>query len=179
MGIAYKMMRLKGDGKLYPLFVNANTAYPIGVWVDATEGERKSNGKVKSRIGDLHFRPGFHLSDKVPYEKHIGIKDSDGKIIAIHPDMVWCEVEYSDVINYQAEADKNGTNKQGKLIKSRADLDYIPVNGYYRYKTNPNMYGEWIIAGSMKIIKVLTDKEVEEKCEEFGLIPLPRFVKDK
>lgn len=33
--IAYKLMRVKKDGKLYPLFINKTVATPIGVWLEA------------------------------------------------------------------------------------------------------------------------------------------------
>ena len=46
MAIAYKLLRMKGD-KLYPLFVLSDQEIPIGVWLDAKEGERLTNGKVK------------------------------------------------------------------------------------------------------------------------------------
>ena len=72
MAIAYKLLRMKGD-KLYPLFVLSDQEIPIGVWLDAKEGERLTNGKVKSKLGPLQFRPGWHLSD-IPLSVHIGIK---------------------------------------------------------------------------------------------------------
>lgn len=56
----------------------------------------------------------------------------------------------------------------------RADLDYIPMNGFYRYKTNPTMIGEWIIAGEMKVLRILSDVEVKEICDEVGSAYLPR-----
>ena len=53
-------------------------------------------------------------------------------------------------------------------------MDTIPVNGFYRFKTSPSMLGKWIIAGRMKINRVLSDKEVEEICLQNGYNPLPR-----
>lgn len=164
MAIAYKLMRRKGN-KLFPLFVLTNEEVPIGVWLDAKEGERLPNGKVKSKLGPLQFRPGWHLSD-IPLAVHIGIKE-DGVIKYMHPDDVWCECEYSDEIDYQEQAERNGKGY-------KAMMDEIPVDGFYRFKTSPVMLGKWIIAGRMKINRVLSDEEVGEICRQHGYNPLPR-----
>ena len=54
MAIAYKLLREKGD-KLFPLYVLSNEEVPVGVWLDAKEGEKLQNGKVKSKLGPLQF----------------------------------------------------------------------------------------------------------------------------
>lgn len=44
---AYKLFKTK-NGKLYPLFVNANKPVPVGQWLTAEEGPQgKSQGRVK------------------------------------------------------------------------------------------------------------------------------------
>lgn len=70
---AYKLFRVdkRHPGKLFPLFVNANKPIPMGVWVDAEAGELTPGGKVRSRLGDLAYRPGFHGGD-IPLATHIG-----------------------------------------------------------------------------------------------------------
>lgn len=70
-GKAYKVFRVK-NGKLYPPMV-ANAGgedTPVGVWLDAEEGEfaglsKTGRPQVKS-IGStqLSYRPGFHLGDE-------------------------------------------------------------------------------------------------------------------
>lgn len=74
-GIAYKVFRIK-DGKLYPPMV-ANPGgqdTPLGVWLDAEEGEfaglsKTGRKQVKSTgSGNLAYRPGWHLGD-VPRAK--------------------------------------------------------------------------------------------------------------
>ena len=92
---------------------------------------------------------------------------------------VWAEVEYSDEIDYQPEADKAGRNKKGKIIRKNACLRHIPENGCYRYKTSPSMYGEWIIAGQMKITRILSNEEVKEICRAHGLEPLEVWNSDR
>ena len=167
---AYKLLRIK-NGKLYPLFVLSNQETKIGEWLPAEEGQM-IHGKVKSKIGPLRFRPGWHLSE-IPLATHIGVKE-DGEIRYMHPDHVWCECEYTSVHDYQPEATANGTNKHGVLIPKNAMLKKIPKQGFYRYKTNPNMFGDWIIAGEMKINKILTDDEVQTICDAYGVQAMPR-----
>jgi hypothetical protein len=174
---AYKLFRVHPDhpGKLFPLFVDANTPVEMNKWVDAKEGEMK-DGKVKSKIGALAYRPGWHAGD-LPIATHIGEK-SDPKLTA--PDRrpanhAWAEVEMPNDVDWQAEANRRGTNAQGKLVPVKAHItDQIPKGGHYRYKTNPNMTGNWLIGGSMKVNKVLTDKEVERINRNAGTSDLPR-----
>ena len=168
---AYKLLRIK-DGKLYPLYVNTNEETTIGVWLKAKAGERTKNGKVKSKLGPLAFRPGWHLSP-LPKATHIGVKE-DGEIRYMHPDTVWCECRYHDCVSYQGEANANGW-KNGKFSTKRAMLTHIPENGFYHYKTNPAMFSDWIIAGEMKLIRILSDDEVAQICRENGEEPQPRL----
>jgi hypothetical protein len=174
---AYKLFRVHKDhpGKLFPLFVDANTPVEMNKWVDAKEGDMK-NGKVKSKIGDLAYRPGWHAGD-LPIATHIGEKSDPSKTA---PDRrpanhAWAEVEMPNDVDWQAEATRRGTNAQGKLIPVKAHItDQIPKGGHYRYKTNPNMTGNWLIGGSMKVNKVLSDAEVERINKKAGMADLPR-----
>ena len=174
---AYKLFRVhpKHPSKLFPLFVDANTPVEMNKWIDAKEGEM-ANGKVKSKIGPLAYRPGWHAGD-LPIATHIGEK-SDPALTApdVRPENhAWAEVEMPDDVDWQAEATKRGTNAQGKLIPVRAHItDQIPKGGHYRYKTNPNMTGNWLIGGSMKVNRVLDDKEVAKINKAAGLADLPR-----
>ena len=171
--IGYKLFRVKrsAPGQLFPLYVLSDQPVPIGVWLPAQEGPRKENGKVRSRIGDLAFRPGWHLSD-IPLAIHIGIKE-DGVIRYMHDDEVWCECEYTDTIDYQPVADRQGL-RDGVFHPRDAMLSVIPIGGFYRYKTSPQMLGKWIIAGGMKVLRVLLDEEVAALCRASGYDPLPR-----
>jgi hypothetical protein len=88
---------------------------------------------------------------------------------------VWAEVELAADRDWQSEANKRGTNAQGKLIPVRAHItDQLPEDGYYRYKTNPNMTGNWLISGSMKVNRILSDEEVRAINAEAGVADLPR-----
>ena len=174
--IGYKLFRIKKScpGKLFPLFVLSNNPFPIEEWIVAENGEMKE-GKVKSRLGLLKFRPGFHINDKVPYVNHIGMK-TNGVITHMHNDTVWCEVEYHTDIDYNAIAKINGKSKNGNFNMRDACLSYIPKNGFYYYKTNPQMFDRWIISGEMKINRILDDEEVRKLCLNAGLKPLERKV---
>ena len=175
MNKAYKLFRVskKNKGCLYPLFVNANKVIPIGEWIEAECGEKDCNGKVKSRLGSLCFRPGWHLSD-IPYAPHIGKKGDSGNIEYMNENYVWCACVYSDNNNYQDVVNRIGLNKKGVIIPKNAYLKSIPFNGYYRYKTNPNMYEDWIIAGSIKVLRVLSDEEVNDILTKNKIKPMPR-----
>lgn len=173
MPIAYKLFRIKKNKPdvIYPLYVLADKPTPFGEWLEAEEGERLPNGKVRSKLGPLAFRPGWHLSD-IPLAIHIGLKEN-GVIKYMHPNHVWCECEYCDDISYQEEADHNG-RASGAFKHWDACLKHIPSRGFYRYKTNPNMLGEWIISGRMKVNRILSDQEVKNICEAHGYQALPR-----
>jgi GNAT superfamily N-acetyltransferase len=177
---AYKLFRVHKDhpGKLFPLFVDANTPVEMNKWVDAKEGDMK-DGKVKSKIGALAYRPGWHAGD-LPIATHIGVQSDPKNMKNMPPDRrpsnhAWAEVEMPDDVDWQAEATKRGTNAQGKLVPVKAHItDQIPKGGHYRYKTNPNMTGNWLIGGSMKVNKVLSDAEVARINKKAGLADLPR-----
>ena len=214
---AYKMFRVdkKQPGKLFPLFVDADTPVEMNKWIAAKEGEKSTANtkKVKSKIGDLAYRPGWHAGD-LPVATHIGEKDEEqkaetqrvramrdahaatlgntkaAKAIARkehpypswvnaprlrNPNHIWAEVEMPNDVDWQSEATKRGYNDQGKLIASQAHItDQLPKGGHYRYKTNSNMLGNWLIGGSMKVNRILHDKEVEAINKAAGAADLPR-----
>lgn len=164
--IAYKLFRIKG-GQLFPLYVFPNEAFPLNQWIDAKEGERTSNGKVRSKIGPLAFRSGFHACE-FPVALHIGGKTSPDLKRPDHrkADQVWCEVEFESLINYQDEADRS---------PKKCITDRVPLHGYYFFKTNPNAVCRWLIGGTMRINRILTDDEVAAVNATVGLQDLPRL----
>lgn len=155
---------------IFPLYVMTTDPIPFGQWLDAKEGPITADGKVKSKLGPLCFRPGWHLSD-IPLAIHIGQKEN-GVIKYMHDDEVWCECEYSDQIDYQSEANAKGL-RGDKIIPVKAMLAHIPKDGFYHYKTSPLMLGQWIIAGSLKVNRILSDDEVESICKAAGHQALP------
>lgn len=185
--VAYKLFRVMPSkpGKLFPLFVSANEEVPIGEWIDAVPGKfivgKDGKRKVASSLGELAYRPGWHSGDS-PASHHIGARDMSKKgqkgwtsPAFRQPFHVWAEVEVGADKDWQVEADARAEyTKAGKKIDATADLDYMPEGGFYKYKTNPNMTGKWLISGEMKVNRILTDEEVSRLNEEFGIADLPR-----
>lgn len=170
---AYKLFRAK-NGKLYPLFVDANEEIPVGDWLRAEAGQLTDKGKVKSKLGPLAYRPGWHAGD-FPIATHIG---EGGQPPKYRPaNQVWAEVDLAADVDWQKMADERGINRAGKKIPAKAHItDQVPYEGFYRYKTNPNMTGEWLIGGDMKVNRILTDEEVAAINKAAGLSDLPRRI---
>jgi hypothetical protein len=180
---AYKLFRTnpRKPGQLFPLFVDADTPVPIGKWIAAKAGDPgKDPTKVKSKLGDLAYRPGWHSGD-LPVATHIGGKSSrDLKAPDYRPDnQVWAEVEHPDDVDWQSVANSRMEyTKDGRPKPATAHItDQVPAGGHYRYKTNPNMTGNWIISGGMKVNRVLSDDEVQSINDAAGVSDLPRLKK--
>ena len=174
---AYKLFRVdqKRPGQLFPLFVDSHTPIPMGVWVDAAAGEQTPEGKVKSKLGPLAYRPGFHAGDS-PVATHIGLRGKSNSPVYRNPDYVWAEVSMTDDYDWQTEAAaRMRYTKKNKPVPASAHItDQVPFGGYYRYKTNPKMTGDWMISGNMRINRVLTDEEVKQINGSSGVNDLPR-----
>lgn len=185
---AYKMFKKDKDGNLHPLFVKMGDKkpLPIGEWTKAEAGElNPKTGKVKSSLGDLAYRPGFHAGD-TPSATHIGGKVDPETGLRVKGSMkpnirednqVWAEVEMPADVDWQSVADSRAVlTKKGTPDPKTAHItDEVPFGGYYRYKTNPNMQGNWLISGQMKINRVLDDDEVMAINEAAGMQDLPRL----
>ena len=173
--VGYKLFRKK-DGRLYPLFVNSNKEVPLGVWVNAENGERHERGQVKSRLGGLAFRPGWHINSVVPYVDHI--YTTHNGVRYMKDNTVWCEVLYHTDISYQEEAHNNGVNAStNHFAPMNAYIKKIPVDGYYEYRTKPDMKFPWVIAGEMCVTREMTISEVKALCGRYGLSPLVPYKK--
>jgi len=174
---AYKLFNQK-DGNLYPLFVDAKEPVPVGQWLKAKAGELTGGGKVKSKIGELAYRPGWHAGD-LPIATHIGAKSHGNK--KLPPDTrrseeVWAEIEMADDVDWQKIANERAriTKKGTPDPKTAHITDQVPLGGHYRYKTNPNMTGNWLIGGDMRVNRILDDDEVKMINDAAGVSDLPR-----
>ena len=176
---AYKLFQTKKNspGKLFPLYVNADKPVPVGKWIAAEEGPIEE-GKVKSSLGKLAYRPGWHAGD-LPVATHIGRKSREGLTKPDYrPDNhVWAEVEMPADVDWQSVADQRASrSKSGDIIPKTAHItDQIPHGGFYRYKTNSNMTGNWLISGGMKVNRILSDDEVKQINDQAGVADLPRL----
>jgi hypothetical protein len=177
---AYKLFRRKPNDPetLYPLFVNANKPVPVGEWLRAEVGPLSATGKVKSKLGELAYRPGWHAGD-LPIATHIGAKSNPSlKAPDVRPpEQVWAEVDMPADVNWQQIANQRAQRtKSGLIIPRTAHItDEIPFGGHYRYKTSPNMEGNWLISGDMRVNRVLDPEEVMEINEAAGMYDLPRY----
>ena len=96
-GKAYKVFKVK-NGKLYPPMVSnkGGADTPIGVWLDAEEGEfaglsKTGRPQVKSSGGEkLSYRPGWHLGD-MPRAKQFDRKNKETGEKEFPKDFVWAE----------------------------------------------------------------------------------------
>lgn len=150
--ITYKLFKTKND-KLYPLYVNTNKETPVGVWIDAEVGDKADETHVKSKLGSLSLRPGWH-STETPFTDWIGKRMPDGTL-AQKPDTVWCECE--------VDGDQI-------VVTSRYGSREL-LNGWYYFRTNAKQKESWIISNRIKINRVLSNEEVASICRSKGIEP--------
>jgi hypothetical protein len=179
----YKLFKVKKGfpGELFPLFVGADQSVTTGEWIQAKAGAltQTKDGKtmVKSTLGPLAYRPGWHSGD-IPIATHIGSKvnKTDKAPSLRSPNQVWAEVEVGDDVDWQTIANERAEiAKNGQPIAKTAHItDQVPLGGSYKYKTNSNMTGSWVISGEMKVNKVLTQAEVDQINKQNNAKDLPR-----
>ena len=184
----YKVFVVK-NGKLYPPMVaNPDAAdTPVGVWLNADIGAQapdsktgrkqvKAGGKgTQGGSGSLAFRPGWHLGETPLATQFDRTNPETGKRELFPENFVWAECEIAADKNYQEEAMSYGYTKSGKFQHSLAGLPKLPVDGYYKYRTNPNPDTvPWLITGAMKVTRLLDDAEVNRILESKGLPPKNR-----
>lgn len=135
--VAYKLFRtLKTKVGIFPLFIGKSKPTPIGKWIPAeflpTKGFKK--------------RAGWHVGRK-PLAPHLMKKDGTMPV-----DRVWAKVLIPDDVDWQAKLKERNLKEL---------LDEIPIGGYYRFPRPSKQGGEWLISGSIKVLKILTQKEVD------------------
>ena len=198
-GKAYKVFKVK-NGKLYPPMV-ANPGgedTPVGVWLDAEEGEfaglsKTGRPQVKStQSSTLSYRPGWHLGD-VPRAPQFDRRNKETGKMEFPKDFVWAECDYAMDVDYQPESDEQGymrtkvddkgnitTYRSNKYQHSLAGLPKLPKDGYYKYRTNPRPDTvPWVITGQMRVNKLLSDDEVNAILKSKGIEPIHRQGGDK
>lgn len=150
----YKLFRVR-NGKLFPLYVEANREMRIGEWLRAESGQKVDDTHVKASGcgGKLSLRPGFH-STYIPFTDWIGQKMPDGTL-AQRVDTVWCECEV-----------------KGEEIecKDRFGFRELQRGKWYYFRTNSKQKDPWIISDWLKINRVLSHEEVKEICSKNGIV---------
>lgn len=146
----WKLFESDKEGNLYPLFLDNNTVYPIGEWINA----------------EIHFsnkfapRPGLHcgIIPSAPWLMSYG-DGGNGYYKGRRKGWkrVWAEVEYNCTIDYNDEVSK---------LKKKCFVDRIPENGWYFFKE----YGKatWIITDKIKILRVVSEKERQTILNDAG-----------
>lgn len=139
--IGYKLFECDEEGNLYPLFLDKNTSYPIGEWINAEIHYNKSFAP----------RPGLHcgIIPAAPWLMSYG-ENGKGYYKGRRKNWkrVWVEVKYNCTIDYNEEVSK---------LKKKCFTDKIPENGWYFFKE----YGKatWIITDKIKILRVIDEEE--------------------
>lgn len=198
-GTAYKVFKVK-NGKLYPPMVanHNNEPTPVGVWLEAEEGEfagvsKTGRKQVKSiGSGTLSYRPGWHLGD-VPRAPQFDRTNKNTGEKEFPKDFVWAKCTYVMDVDYQPESDEQGymrtkVDDEGNVTEYRSDkyqhslagLHKLPKDGYYKYRTNPRPDTvPWVITGAMRVDQLLDDYQVNEILKEKGIEPIHRQGGDK
>ena len=184
--IGYKVFKVR-NGQLYPTKVKnpSGQGTPLGVWLNADTGElaRDADGNIKTNTlgrisvkadgGTLAWRPGWHLGE-LPEANQMNksnpnVEGKPSEVGLMHEDYVFCECEFAADINYQMEAFQMGFNKNGNYQHKLAGLPYLPKNGYYRYRTNPDPNtSPWFISGAIKITRILDDAERKAIIDKYN-----------
>lgn len=96
--IAYKLLRVRKDGTIGPLFINRKQRIPIGEWLIAEPHKTKGYA----------FRPGWHCTVK-PIAPHLSLKGR-----------TWYKVEIEDYVEHVRPKNQGGLwflAQRMKLIK--------------------------------------------------------------
>lgn len=145
---AYKLFVVDKNGNLHPTQIDTKRTIPVGEWLDA--GKTPTPGFAE--------RPGFHAGE-LPMAPQMRTKE--GMRAA---NRVYAEVEMAADQDYQAEADASPT----------LDLKHIPTDGMYRFTPSAvrnrtdAANRSWMISGSMKVNRILSDEEVAGILRENG-----------
>lgn len=90
--IVYKLLRMKKDGKLYPLFINKTEATPMGIWMAAQCYPTKG----------FAVRCGWHCTLK-PEAPHLKTELKSGE------KRVWVKCEADQIKLYNRPESQGGT----------------------------------------------------------------------
>jgi hypothetical protein len=107
--VAYKLLRVRKDGTLGPLFVGRNIVIPVGEWMIADHSLPHPG---------LAHRPGFHCCSKKS-APHIKLKLKSGE------QRVWCLVEIEDFKAHERP------ESQGGLWYVAEKMKIISVDGLH------------------------------------------------
>ena len=107
---AYKLLRIKKDGKLYPLFINKTVSTPIGEWMPAEFHPTKG----------FQPRKGWHVCFR-PLAPHLKMHLANGE------QRVWVECEVEDWESYDRPESQGGAWCLAQKMKLIRMLDMNEV----------------------------------------------------
>ena len=107
---AYKLLRKKKDGKLYPLFIHKTYATPIGEWMPAECYPTKG----------FAVRKGWHCCF-IPFAPHLKTELSNGE------KRVWVEVEVEDWEKYERPESQGGSWILAQQMKVVREIEFEEV----------------------------------------------------
>lgn len=84
---AYKLLRVRKDGTLGPLFINRKQVIPVGVWLESEDHPTKGYAR----------RPGWHAAP-LPHAPHLTTRGR-----------VWCRVQIGDFTELRRPLSQGGT----------------------------------------------------------------------
>ena len=103
--IAYKLLRIRKDGTMGPLFVNRKQIIEVGKWLEAIDGKPKN----------LANRPGFHCTHS-PEAGHIKLELKSGE------KRKWFKVEIDDYYEFPRPKNQGGLWFIAKKMKIIEEL---------------------------------------------------------
>lgn len=104
--IGWKLFRVRKNGTLGPLFINARQVVPIGEWLEAEEHPTKG----------FAFRPGWHVTHS-PAAPHLSMKGR-----------AWYMVEFLDFEVHDRPLSQGGrwyTANQMRVIRPATKLEQV------------------------------------------------------
>lgn len=147
----YKLFEMNRDGKLFPLFIDKNTSVPFDTWIAAEYHPTKG----------FAARGGWHIGADVPDAPWL--KSYDGTDVGYYKSRwktgkrVWCEVEYNDNHDYNAEV---------ALLKKKCFTDKVPEDGFYFFREVGK--GIWVITSDIRVTRILSEEERHDIMMEKG-----------
>jgi hypothetical protein len=135
----------------------------VGLYSDGTKSYHNVGINGSGTVAVFAMRPGWHSTD-APAARHIGQGQKGGEAQYRKPNQRWFEIENSADVDYHEEARQNPSG----------DIpEHIPTDGWYSFRTNTNADDRqnWIISGSIKIVRPLSEQEAREICESKGITP--------
>jgi hypothetical protein len=107
---AYKLLRVRADGTIGPLFINARMRVPVGVWLPAEDHPTP---------GYAH-RPGWHCT-LAPFAPHLSERGR-----------VWFEVQVRHYRKFNRPQSQGGTwvlAEEIRLVRQLTDADVAALRG--------------------------------------------------